>query len=545
MAVDYNLLNYLPAWCYAYGVRHIVFCSGSRSAPLTFSFSRFNKFTCHSIIDERSAGFVALGLSQSSQSPVVIIVTSGTAVVNLYPAIAEAFYSHTPLIIITADRPLHQLNIYEGQTIVQSHVFEPHVIGFYQAPSNINSDNFSSFESNLIDLFNTTKNIKKGPIHINIPFEEPFYPNHDPFHYPQVYDVHLIENNPEFADKFEQNLFDKNILYIAARDNKDDEFEELMKSLSIPILADITSNLYSTNNIYSFEAIIRKYGNVITKPDLIISSGRGLVSKILKNYISTLKDIPHIYISSNGEIAECTSTANYFYKGSKISFFKKYLSGFISNPTYLNEWKQFEEKACSAINSLVSRSGFSEFETMRFVFNSIPESYIVHLANSMPVRWGQIFFKGNQKVFCNRGTSGIDGSTSTAIGFAIDQPKEQHLLITGDISFFYDINAFWQNHFPNNLKVIVLNNHGGGIFRLIEGPSNQPEVEPLFAMPRQRSIQISAHSFGIKYFYVNHISDLEIRFNEFIAYAEIAILEIDTQVEINGDVFELYRQIKY
>jgi 2-succinyl-5-enolpyruvyl-6-hydroxy-3-cyclohexene-1-carboxylate synthase len=163
----------------------------------------------------------------------------------------------------------------------------------------------------------------------------------------------------------------------------------------------------------------------------------------------------------------------------------------------------------------------------------------------MPVRWGQIFFKGNQKVFCNRGTSGIDGSTSTAIGFAIDQPKEQHLLITGDISFFYDINAFWQNHFPNNLKVIVLNNHGGGIFRLIDGPSNQPEVEPLFAMPRQRSIQISAHSFGIKYFYVNHISDLEIRFNEFIAYAEIAILEIDTQVEINGDVFELYRQIKY
>lgn len=542
MSVNYQYLNLLPTWCFAAGVRHAVICSGSRSAPLSLSFGRYDRIACITAIDERSAGYLALGMAQISKSPVVVIVTSGTALVNLFPSVAEAYYSHTPLIIISADRPSDMQNRYEGQTLMQQNVFGNHVLASLQAPECISNKNISFVEEKIKDLFNRILQIRKGPVHLNIPFKEPFYPKENHFIYKKS--DWIFKSTQHIKEEITLNFNPKNILYIAGRDEKNTSLEKLLDSLPIAILPDITSNMHSKKNITYFEAIIRLYAQSIPAPDLIISSGRGLVSKILKNYIASFGHVEHIYIAEQDELAEPIGTATQIFNGNRLDFFDQLKSKIIEGHDYINAWKVHSKNASNSVNHLILEQPFCEFTAMGFVFQSIPENYVLHLANSMSVRWGQIFSYQNHTIFSNRGVSGIDGCTSSAVGAAMVDNRN-HILVCGDVSFFYDLNAFWQISQPENLKIVVLNNDGGGIFRLIDGASEQPEIESLFAMPRPRSIKLSAESFGVHYLFADSESSLKSNFEQLIRKKGITILEIATDKLLNGQVFDLYKKMMF
>ncbi|MBI3233485.1 MAG: 2-succinyl-5-enolpyruvyl-6-hydroxy-3-cyclohexene-1-carboxylic-acid synthase [Bacteroidetes bacterium] len=542
MSVDYEFLNRFLVLCHAAGIEHAVICSGSRSAPLSISFARYDRIKCHPVIDERSAGFIALGIAQATKKPVAIVVTSGTAVANLYPAICEAYFSHTPLLILSADRPPSQIDRYEGQSIFQENIFGKHVLKSFSAPLFISEQTFPFFENKTKEILETLHQIRKGPVHINFPFSEPFYPSSQKFEYIDTKWKPLTELKSNNDDVFSFEKPIKNILYIAGRDEKNLPLEVLLNSTNIPILADISSNLYSLNNISYFESILRHQPTFLPEPDLIISSGRGLVSKILKSYIKSLSNTPHIYIAEQGEKAEPTESANQIYHGSRLQFFEKLALIKNEDNHYFKTWKNLSSKSRKEIETLVEKWPLSELGIMSYIFSKIPNNFGVHLSNSMPVRWGQIFSHHENIKYTNRGTSGIDGSTSSAIGVALVQ-EEKQILITGDVSFFYDINALWQQEIPKNLKIVVLNNHGGGIFRLIDGPSQQTEINDFFVMSRRRKIKETADSFSIKYLYANDLKGIQENFKLMEESDEAIILEIETDEIINGQVFELYKKI--
>lgn len=540
MAVDYQVLHYFPVWCAKVGVKHAVICSGSRSAPLALSFSHYDSIQCHYAIDERSAGYMALGMSQETKSPVVVIVTSGTAVANLYPAVAEAYYSHTPLFVLSADRPPESAFQYEGQSMFQQRIFGDHVLSFVQCCQTTHPKALEWLRVQFTEAVSKSLGTRNGPVHFNFPFEEPFYPS-DKTSYPEVTEPFYIQGPTSAPVIFPEPHVYKRALLVLGRMGAASEILHWARQYNIPVLADITCGALIPQElqIHSFEILLRNGGRFLPEPDIIISTGRGLVSKILKKYIQGLTTKTHIYIPTGGEKQETTGTATHILNitANDLDSFK-----LEPDPEYIESWRLAGRAADAQLQKYISEAPYSEMKAMSIAMKAIPEGYKIHSGNSMAVRWAHLFLS-SRVVYCNRGVSGIDGSASTFMGAALvsNQPM---VLITGDVSFFYDLNAFWQESLPAHIKVIILNNFGGGIFRLIEGPSRLPEREEVFVMPRKRDISMTVASIGLEYFKATDETSLTLALENFFHHPGAAVLEIVTDPEINGRVFELYREIE-
>ena len=513
------------------GVKDIIISPGSRNAPLTISFTENPFFNCFSIVDERSAAFFALGMALQQNKPVAVVCTSGSALLNYYPAIAEAFYSTIPLIVLSADRPPYKIDVGDGQTIRQDNVFDRH-IGYSAnlkldithakerikrfAPDLLLQEQSTIEEYNIIETKKALDIVfdKQLPIHINIPFEEPLYNTEVVLKIAKTIETKKSNEDGVLKDidKYKDlwNSSKKKLVLVGV--NRPDQIELklleiLAKDPSILVFTETTSNLHHPNFFSSIDSIIFPIEKSNKKeelfkelqPDILLTFGGLVVSKKIKSFLRAYKPKHHWHIDSV-KAYDTYFSLTYHFKISPNTFLGHLLSNNSRiNSDYFKKWNSTKLAYEAKRNTYVKTIPFSDFLAFKTILSSIPNNYQVHLANSSTVRYAQLFAsKVNLKVFCNRGTSGIDGSTSTAIGASIYE-NAPTLMITGDVSFFYDSNALWNEYTKNNFRILLINNSGGGIFRILPGVEDSDNFSTFFETKHGMTAEHLCKQYGFEY----------------------------------------------
>jgi 2-succinyl-5-enolpyruvyl-6-hydroxy-3-cyclohexene-1-carboxylate synthase len=550
-----NQVTILSKLCSDFGIDHAVICPGSRSAPLVFAFNRNKNIKTYAIVDERSAAYIALGMAQQLQKPVALICTSGTAALNFFPAIAEAFYQKIPLVVLTADRPAELLNQQDGQMINQVNVFGSHVRGFL----NFDSQNLATGNWQLVigNLLEKTIYPVKGPVHINVPLVEPLYE--------ELFEE-LAMDNMQLANNYEEQQKDFDIVKLSNAVNKsskkvilvgqgfpDQELASVLKSLEqkgFIILTDIVSNQHESNSISHYDLIVAQATPEILKtlePALIISLGGPVLSKALKLWLKKQKPAFHFRIQQDEVLINTYDNVTDYIICDNITPLKSIAELYISENLFLNNWQEINTKAKQLVADFNknNQSVFNELVAVKTILEQLPNHSQLQIANSTAIRYVSYLGLPNKNltVFCNRGTSGIDGCTSTALGAALIN-NIITTLITGDLAFFYDRNAFWNNYIPNNLRVILLNNNGGGIFNLIDGPSSAPELDKFFLTKHTLKAKNLAADFGLIYENCTSQNELNQALNSFFEPSETAkILELSFDMDKSAEVYKAFRKL--
>ncbi|MES2411208.1 MAG: 2-succinyl-5-enolpyruvyl-6-hydroxy-3-cyclohexene-1-carboxylic-acid synthase [Bacteroidota bacterium] len=461
--------------CDAKGVHDIIISPGSRNAPLTIGFTNNPKFRCYSIADERCAAFFALGIAQQTRKPVAVVCTSGSALLNYYPALAEAFYSQIPFIVISADRPFDKIDIGDGQTIRQENVFINHSL--YNA-------NLTEEASEENDVFvNEAINVaiaRKGPVHINVPFEEPLYETTNKlsvdFNITGLVIPHrLVDVDDIIAFSTLWNHSKKILILVGECQPNSIEQKWLDKLAAIPsvvVMTETTSNLDHPSFINNIDTLITPFSPsefLELQPRILITFGGMIVSKRVKAFLRKYKPRHHWHIDESRAYDTFGILTKHF-SVNPNQFFKQFLP-FVKDidSNYKVTFQNIHSKRKVTHAEYLSQVPFSDLKAFESILSSLPTKILLQIGNSSAIRYAQLFdIDKSIEVFCNRGTSGIDGSTSTAIGAAVGS-KKPTVLITGDVSFLYDSNALWNNYIPTNFKIILINNGGGGIFRILPG----------------------------------------------------------------------------
>ena len=530
-----------------YGIFDTIISPGSRNAPLAVHFSEMEELNCYSIVDERSAAFVAMGMAKSSKKPVAITCTSGSAAANYYPAVTEAFYSNTPLLILTADRPVDFVDIFDGQTIRQKDLYQQHSYGDFQlledGEENAEEENFSLIKKALELCFE-----KQGPVHINIPLEEPLYELVSEIpHFPAV-EKTIQQKSDEFAPNLaaEWNTSKRILVLVGTRDYSEElemQLSQLVKNHSVVVLKEVTSNLRHDKFFAHIDRYIFNFTEEDFKtyaPDLLITIGQNVVSKKVKQFLRKAKPKKHWHVD------EFWHPDTYFaltekIKNSPEKFFSKLLKFVSLEPSpYYNLWDVLRDKRDLKHSEYCLRTNFSDFKFFEVLSYKLPENINLHFSNSSAIRYALLFGVQKHTAYCSRGTGGIGGSTSTAMGFAMKSAK-QTVLVTGDLSFFYDINGLWNNYIPPYTRIIVFNNGGGDIFKIIPGPSSTNALEEFILTKHHKNAEHLAKHFGFSYTKVEDEDTLSrVLDNFFKPEPKAKILEIDTAAIENAEVLKGY-----
>ena len=525
--------------CYQLGVRYAVVSPGSRNAPLLISFSRHGGIEKVIVPDERAAGFIALGIAQKTKAPVVLSCTSGTALLNYAPAITEAYYREIPLIVLSADRPPELIDQRDGQTIRQFEALKNHVKRSIQLPVVQDESSANLYETKLVETMELSRQLPKGPVHINVPFKEPFYPEKDQAGL-IFYEVKIreeIKKKPEIQSITLSES--KKVLLLIGQKEKDEALNEIIGELTqkIPVVRSPLNNLQS--GVKHVDGFIKDQQSL--KPDILITSGLSVLSKNLKIFLRNHTPALHYHFDPSGVAIDTYHSSPKIVRQSVVPFLKS-LKNLQTNREYLETWKKLERKTQEAFTTHLQGATFSETTASSFIFSAIPSHSVLHLSNSMPVRFADLFgVPDHVEVYSNRGTSGIDGCTSTALGTSLVSDK-LNLLVTGDLAFLYDRNAFFHHLSTRNLRVVVMNNQGGGIFRLIKGPSALPELEDYFETRHNRTAEYICKENDLEYLTASNQNELEELWGPFLASSKNGkVLEVFTDPYINQTAYKKLR----
>lgn len=535
--------------CQQKGVQHIVISPGSRNAPLTIGFTNNPYFKCYSIADERCAAFFALGIAQQIQKPVAVVCTSGSAVLNYYPAVAEAFYSQIPLVVISADRPQNKIDIGDGQTIRQESVLGNHSLYNANLQENVSTEN-----DNHIQMALHIAVAQKGPVHINAPFEEPLYETVSELQvHPEIVDFNIEEKHFSSGNSTIEtwNKATKKLVLVGELFPNSVEqryLDILSNDPSVVVLTEKTSNLHHPAFIDQIDTLITPFTEDDFKafqPEILLTFGGMVVSKRIKAFLRKYKPAHHWHIDELRAYDTFGALTNHF--ETKINTF---LSQLFTENTIESSYKLSIEKIwkdrVAKHKEYTTQIPFSDFKVFDFICQNLPKNIQLQVSNSSAIRYLQLFdLDKSIQVFCNRGTSGIDGSTSTAIG-AASVTNLPTILITGDISFLYDSNALWNNYIPKNFKIILLNNSGGGIFRILPGHQETETFNTYFETSHQLNASYLAKMYGFDYFEANDETTLQQQYTKFLNQNEKpSILEVFTpEKENNGILLEFFRRLK-
>ena len=532
--------------CKAKGLTDIVISPGSRNAPLTIGFANNSDFKCYSIADERCAAFFALGMAQQMKKPIAIVCTSGSALLNYYPAVAEAFYSQIPLVIISADRPTEKIDIGDGQTIRQRNVYENHIL--YSA--NLTEEASQENDLKISDAITLSLN-KKGPVHINAPFEEPLYETATALSVVPIISKTVFES-PIFEEDLSQyisqwNASKKKLVLVGVNDPNlidDSIINQLASDPSVVVFTETTSNLHHPNFADNIDTLITPFTNedfADFQPEILLTFGGMVVSKRIKAFLRKYRPKAHWHIDTLRAYDTFSALTKHF-KTDPNEFFKDFLSKVKNTDSNYNQKMQELRALRKKKHDLyLSKIPFSDFTVFEKVIPGLPKNSQLQISNSSAIRYAQLIsIDSTIEVFCNRGTSGIDGSTSTAIGAAFAS-KKQTVLITGDISFLYDSNALWNTYIPNNFKIILINNGGGGIFRILPGHQETPVFNTFFETSHCLTAEHLAKMYQFEYFTASDDKSLETSLNEFYSENEKpSILEIFTPTLENDKILLQY-----
>ncbi|TRX27756.1 2-succinyl-5-enolpyruvyl-6-hydroxy-3-cyclohexene-1-carboxylic-acid synthase [Flavobacterium franklandianum] len=537
--------------CLAKGIKNIVISPGSRNAPLTIGFVSNPEFNCYSIADERCAAFFALGIAQQIQKPVVVVCTSGSALLNYYPAFAEAFYSQIPLIVISADRPQSKIDIGDGQTIRQENVFKNHSLYNANLTEEASVENDYKINKAIHKAF-----AKKGPVHINAPFEEPLYQTVSKLDVDVTISAFNKKNHKISIDEIIEftNIWNKSKKkLILVGENKPNEIDSdiidfFAKDESVVVMTETTSNLYHPTFLNNIDTIITPFTKKEFKnfqPDILVTFGGMVVSKRIKAFLRQYKPRHHWHIDTL-RAYDTYGVLTQHFKINPNPFFKQFLPFTI--PIRSNYFSTFDKVSAlreKKHQEYLAKIPFSDFKAFEKIIPSLPENSMLHLSNSSAIRYAQLFdINPTIQVFCNRGTSGIDGSTSTAIGAAVAKDRPT-VLIAGDIGFLYDSNALWNEYTPKNFKIILINNGGGGIFRILPGHEETPVFNKFFETSHCLTAEQLAKMYGFEYSIASNEASLASSLEALYTQNEKpSILEVFTPTLENDKILlEYFREL--
>ena len=528
--------------CLLKKIDHIVISPGSRNAPLTIGFTENKSFTCFSIIDERSAAFFALGLAQQLQKPVALVCTSGSALLNYYPAIAEAFYSDIPLVILSADRPKERIDIGDGQTIRQENVFHNHIL--YSANCK-EGPAFKIYNETEINKALNKAILEKGPVHINIPFSEPLYKTGDtlqaspltiePEFSEATIDITQLKPFVDIWNTSKRKLVLVGVLKPNSIEQKYLDF--LAADSSVVVLTETTSNLHHKNFFPCIDQLIASLdseGFNALQPDVLLTFGGMVVSKKIKSFLRNYAPKYHWHIDEKKAYDTYFVLSRHF-KVSANNFLSQFLKNVKNNNSdYKPYWSAIKLHRLKQHNAYLDIIPFCDFKVFDAILPAIPDNYLVHISNSSAIRYTQLFeLNKSLQIYCNRGTSGIDGCTSTAIGASYISSTPT-VLITGDLSFLYDSNGLWNNYIKNTFRIILINNGGGGIFRILPGDKNTNNFDTYFETRHNLNAKYLSEMYGFEYASVNKEDDLNKALKLFYNLSEKPkLLEIFTPTKMN------------
>jgi len=560
----------------AFGVRYACISPGSRNTPLTYGLSKNRKIKSFINIDERSSAFFALGLAKSTNKPVIVVTTSGTAVAELYPAIIEAYQQRTPLIICTADRPPELIGTGANQTINQHNIFKNHIRWFRDLglPS-IGETGFHHLQKIAIKGYQISLTEDQGPVHLNFPFRKPLEPfsNTDEVS-KKIFQLkpQLISSNKSLYHNTTGNGLAKSLgrltdeltktekgIIIAGPMEYDRELIKGIKKLSTllkyPVFVDGLSQLRCSagkkdkNIISNFNSIL-KSDNFVGEhePNIILQFGRTPTSSVLESFLEETNADRYL-INIYGDKFDPTRNAKAILAVEPKTFCDILLSSIKQKKIarYKSNW--LKDFICAEEISEKVKAGI--IEKVKFpnepliildILKQVPSGSNIFIGNSLPVRDLDYFSSNLSKrltIHFNRGASGIDGITSTALGIA--SLKKPTFLITGDLSFLHDLNALSiAAKYLIPLIIIVINNNGGGIFESLPIAGKVKQFREYFITPHNLVLAVIVKSFGINHQLITNRSQLQSHLIKGLNKNSPSVLEIQTNAARSAELRNKY-----
>lgn len=541
------------------GVEDLVFSPGSRNAPLVIGLVGSGKFRSVCIHDERSAAFYALGMALVSRKPVPVLCTSGSALLNYSPAVAEAYYQRVPFLVISADRPLEWIDRGDGQTIRQAGVFSNFIDHQISFPSEAKTEDLQEFYN--FEIQKALNFARTGPVHINMPFEEPLYQlvDNQELNFPQVQ-----FDTPEYSvSNAELNLFKESWLKHKKRmilvgqmspgNQLNQVFSEFASEADTVILTENTSNLELDGVIPCIDRVLAAFDNSDARfmPEMLVVLGNAVISKKIKVFLRKSNFQVVWKIGTDFPEMDTYERLDHSLSIPEHLFFEQLLKSDFpafrtdTNPlAFGNLWRNTFSKTEQLHRDFEQSVAYSDFKVMQTILDFIPQNTVFHVGNSSVARYAQLFNTCKKlEVHCNRGTSGIDGSVSTAVGAASKQLDKMHTLVVGDVSFFYDSNALWNQYLSDNLRIILIHNGGGGIFEIIPGPDNSSFRDDFFVAKHNFSAEHLCKAFKVDYAFASDLKSFESELNTLYLPTENGrpkLLEVNTAGSPNADILKGY-----
>lgn len=536
------------------GVEDIVISPGSRNAPLIIGAARNEKFRKHVVVDERSAAFMGLGIAQQTGKPVALVCTSGTAVLNYAPAIAEAYYQQQPLIVLTADRPPEAIDQDDSQTLRQDGIYANYIKYSVTLPTEISVPEDEYYVVREVNqAVNAAMRPPYGPVHINIPLREPLSGISSDTESPRIIEggnPRKILPEEEIAGLSGILSSASRVMLLASFGRYDKKLSEALETLAqlpqVVLLTENISNIRAKGAITTIDKLLSSIpeGRGQTyAPDLLVTFGGSLVSKMIKQFIKSYPPKEHWNINQGPFLVDTFSALT-----RQIDATPSYLLGRMAEQAtaknaaeYSQLWHKLEEEAEAAKQKYIDSIPWSDLKAFSVLLPEIPAGTALQLSNGTPVRYAQLF-RCNQfaTVNSNRGVSGIDGAVSTAVGAAVANPRRDTLLITGDMGFLYDSNGLAIHDIPPALKIVVMKNGGGNIFRFLKGTSQLPELERYFETVQDVNVEALAQAGGFEYFKAENETALREALPLFLCSEGKSLLEIETPRCENDKILRNY-----
>lgn len=539
------------------GLEHVVISPGSRNAPISYSFYHHPEVKTYSIPDERVAAYFALGMSQYLQAPVAVVCTSGTAAYNYGPAVAEAFFQKTPLIVLSADRPEEWIGQGEGQSIFQEQLFGKHVRYFAQLKEDSNAQSRWYNQRRINEAWEACTHRTQGPVHLNIPLNEPLYDYATEEERPKTPLKSTLEMQHTLSEETWQWISSSmaacpKVMILISQNAElvhPEHLDKVANMDNVLVLTESTSNASSIHAISCIDRLLeslRADEDAALVPELLITIGHNIISKKIKALLRK-QSLRHWHVDESDRFLDTFRQLEHTIPVLGSDFLAE-MAQRIDAPcesAYHRYWLSKEEHIRARHQEVVRSLPFSDMSAFDSILDRIPSDSDLQMGNSSVVRYIQLYSsRRDLRYYGNRGTSGIDGCTSTAIGFALLNERTT-TLISGDVAFFYDHNAFWHDHLPKNLKVIVINNGGGGIFRIIPGPNTSGALDACFETPHQRSAKSTAEDFGLDYLSAQNEEELKTALERLYSKEDCAILEVFTpRTENEGVLKDYFKQLK-
>ena len=558
-----KILAHLLAY---HGITDIVVSSGSRNAPLIHEVSKIPSIKLHTVIDERCAGFVALGMSLRQEKLVGLICTSGTALLNYAPAVAEAYYRNQPIIVISADRPMQWIDQDDGQTIRQFNALSNIVKSSYNVIPCSNEEESIWYANRIINeaLLNAKNNVR-GPVHINIPIDLPYIEASNEEIPTSVYrgiDYIFPRSILPLAEvrTLINEFIDKKIAVIVGTHQPDAKLSKALSRLAhlpnVVVFHEAQSNVKglsrSVGSIDSVISVIPERIRSTMYPDLLISLGGTLVSQKIKVWLRNAPcSITHWQLGSSlsQPIKDTYKHLAKYINAEPAPFFNALAATLSKNNRILNShegteytetWHKYTQKAKDLTSEYADQVPWSDFTAVRNLFAKLNSSVNLHISNGLSIRYAQISsYENVHRIDANRGCNGIDGSTSTAIGAAIGC-KLSTVLLTGDMSALYDLGALTIKEIPDNFSMFILNNKGGDIFRFIGNTCHLEICEERLAVPNSFKFKELSQAFNFKYAKLTSIENIEYACSLALAGNGPYLFEIDTTQAHNSQIFRDY-----